>query len=592
MKIGIASKINLLFFVGLLLAIFSVGIPAYLKCYQNEMEGVNFRLKSAVNITKAVFPFEVIPTYTADTPTQDPKYTAYWDRIRKIQKALNLRYIYVLRVNEDKTLQFMFDTGNDPSVVKYIDSNGVTQFKFSDFASHERRLEPLVPDDYEGEDDAYFKTYDDAPLEAHLASYSGKETFTETYQDKWGVFMSIFHPVFLNGKVIAVIGADIEVSKIQELKQKTFLLFALIVSFGLIIGFFVRKLIYYSFITPLLKLNEGSTKISQGDLDFWIEIDNKDEIGQLADNFNNMSISLKESFSKIKQYNEQLEEMVKVRTEELQNTLKEVQKLKLLQDGDYFLTTLITNPLMQNRNNLRETKTEFQMVQKKKFFFKGKEHQLGGDLCISGNLVIDDEFYTLVMNGDAMGKSMQGAGGALVAGSLLNSIISRQSFLSKSKSISPTKWLTQTFREMQNVMESFEGSMLVSLIIGLINVKTGRFLYINAEHPYPILYRDEKASFLHKSTSCYKIGFPDNRITKVFAAQILAGDVLLLGSDGRDDIRIKLSDGTSFINEDENLILSVVEDSKSDLRKIVSKLEEIGEITDDISLLKLTYLPN
>ncbi len=284
--------------------------------------------------------------------------------------------------------------------------------------------------------------------------------------------------------------------------------------------------------------------------------------------------------------------MVKVRTEELQTTLKEVQKLKQLQDGDYFLTTLITNPLMQNRNNVKQTKTEFHMVQKKKFFFRGKEHQLGGDLCITGNIVIDEELYTLVMNGDAMGKSMQGAGGALVVGSLLNSIISRQSSFSKSKSISPTKWLTQTFREMQNVMEAFEGSMFVSLIIGLINVKTGRFLYINAEHPYPILYRDEKASFMHKSTSSYKVGFPDNPITKVFAAQILPGDIVFLSSDGRDDIQLQLSDGGTMINEDENLILSVVEESKADLPKIVSRLEEIGEITDDISFLKLTYLPD
>jgi hypothetical protein len=56
-------------------------------------------------------------------------------------------------------------------------------------------------------------------------------------------------------------------------------------------------------------------------------------------------------------------------------------------------------------------KTEFIIKQKKQFEFKRKQADLGGDICITGNLRLGtkDKFkrYTMAMNGDAMGKSMQ-----------------------------------------------------------------------------------------------------------------------------------------------------------------------------------------
>ena len=73
--------------------------------------------------------------------------------------------------------------------------------------------------------------------------------------------------------------------------------------------------------------------------------------------------------------------------------------------------------------------------------------------------------------------------------------------------------------------------------------------------------------------------------------QILPGDVLLIGSDGRDDISISNgTDGTRVINENENLFLGVVEISDADLNRIYENLLKQGEITDDLSLLRLEYI--
>lgn len=146
--------------------------------------------------------------------------------------------------------------------------------------------------------------------------------------------------------------------------------------------------------------------------------------------------------------------------------------------------------------------------------------------------------------------------------------------------------------ELQSVFVSFDGSMLSSVVLGMV-AKDGFVYYINAEHPWSILYRDGVASFIETELSMRKLGFPKNDHyfqIKTFALE--PGDTLLIGSDGRDDIGfIKEENGTRIINEDETLILRFVERSKSDINNLVYEIETNGEITDDLSFLKIEYSP-
>ncbi len=116
-------------------------------------------------------------------------------------------------------------------------------------------------------------------------------------------------------------------------------------------------------------------------------------------------------------------------TKEVREKMELIEALKVQQDGDYFLTSLLAKPLFYNANKSKLVKTEFIIKQKKQFEFKRKQADLGGDICITGNLRLGtkDKFkrYTMAMNGDAMGKSMQGAGGSLVMGVVMNSIMAR-----------------------------------------------------------------------------------------------------------------------------------------------------------------------
>jgi tetratricopeptide (TPR) repeat protein len=297
--------------------------------------------------------------------------------------------------------------------------------------------------------------------------------------------------------------------------------------------------------------------------------------------------------NEIEDLNKNLENKVDERTKALNETLQEVKLLKEHQDGDYFLTTLIIQPLASNVRGDDKVKIKILTHQKKKFEFKNKMHEIGGDICISEIIHLKGRKYTAFLNGDAMGKSIQGAGGALALGVVFKSILSRGKIFSKEESVFPERWLKLAFQELQSIFDTFDGSMMVSVVMGLVDNERGFIYYINAEHPFCVLYRDRKASFIEKELNLHKIGMMTAEYSGEFRINTFKlenEDIVLMGSDGKDDIKIGIDDrGGRVINEDESLFLKTVEEANADLEKIFSITENKGELTDDFSLLRIEY---
>lgn len=291
------------------------------------------------------------------------------------------------------------------------------------------------------------------------------------------------------------------------------------------------------------------------------------------------------------EYANTLEQKVDERTAEVTKRMEEIHALKVQQDGDYYLTSLLSKPLMTNWNTSQDVSTSFYIEQKKKFTFKNRESELGGDVCISGNLLFGDdrEKWTFFLNGDAMGKSLQGAGGAIVLGTAVNNIMTRSASHGKVIDVSPEAWIRQTHRELDEIFKTFDGTMMASVIFGLVNDKTGKILVFNAEHPWAVLYRDERASFLFPELSSWKLGSPFGSNVKVHESRLQPGDVVFIGSDGRDDINISLDGATWKMNEDENLFVHLVEEAGGELDMIADKLHAVGIISDDLSLIRIGY---
>ncbi len=368
-----------------------------------------------------------------------------------------------------------------------------------------------------------------------------------------------------------------------------------------IVGFiFVLPLITCSYIVAssvkqgIADTNHFLNELVSGNFNVVVMPRSGDDFGQQAFHLNNVIRKLKEMYAEIRDLNESLEEKVVTRTEELNQTLSEVQTLKNRQDGDYYLTHLLLNPLGVWDNESSTIHLESLLKQKKEFEFKEKTYEIGGDLNIASSIFLQKKKYTILLNSDAMGKSMQGAGGALVLGAIFSSILQRAKNSELIRQQTPERWLKNSFIEMHKVFESFDGTMLVSLSLTLIEDQTGFMYYLNAEHPWLVLYRDEKASFIRSAVSYRKLGTLGVKSKiKVSTFRLQAKDVLILGSDGKDDLNLNRKELASEIkmNIDEDLFLKVVENKKANLTEIYEELRKIGDIVDDVSMIRAEFIP-
>jgi hypothetical protein len=315
-------------------------------------------------------------------------------------------------------------------------------------------------------------------------------------------------------------------------------------------------------------------------------------VSELYLNLERFSKELQVKNKSLRELNVNLESKVIERTREVTEKMEQINALNIQQTGDYFLTSLIQIPLTRNDNTSKLVQTQFHIEQKKKFEFHNKNSDLGGDICITSTLHFPDRSgkYIFFFNGDAMGKSMQGAGGAIVAGTVINSILT--SFdTSVSSKLAPREWLLTTCKEIDNIFLTFDGSMLLSGVLGLIHETTGELWYANAEHPKTVLFRDYKASYLDLDENSFlKFGCGIMHEFTIQHFELHPGDILICGSDGRDDLDIsETTDNKRSINYDDTLFLRIVEFSRADLPKIVSNIKQAGKITDDLSLMKIKY---
>ncbi|MCR9142592.1 MAG: SpoIIE family protein phosphatase [bacterium] len=296
--------------------------------------------------------------------------------------------------------------------------------------------------------------------------------------------------------------------------------------------------------------------------------------------------------NEVEELNANLESKVLMRTKELKQTLDHVQTLKQKQDGDYFLTSLLLKPLGGNYNRLPSVEIQIFERQFKKFAFRTRELELGGDFSTSHTIELRNGPCGVFLNGDAMGKSMQGAGGALVLGTVFKAIIQRTLRSREEQSKAPEFWLRDMFVELQTVFESFDGSMLVSLVAGVVEERSGMLYWINAEHPRMVLYRDGRAEFLEPEPRIRKLGvyYFEDQSLEIRTRRLETNDVVISGSDGRDDLLVGFdADGGRLINENELEFLHRVEEGDGLPERILREMARHGSLTDDLSLVRVSY---
>lgn len=364
------------------------------------------------------------------------------------------------------------------------------------------------------------------------------------------------------------------------------ILLVLVVTAMLIVSYLAARAVRHGLATANLTLAE----LGRGNLNITSTRTSADEFGDQTQLLSRVIVQLRDQYDEIKTLNETLEDRVKKRTEELNRTLEKVNELRVQQDGDYFLTSLLMKPLGSNRAVSSTVTIDFLVRQKKTFEFRRWKEEIGGDICSAHTIYLQDgRPHTLFVNADAMGKSIQGAGGAIVFGAVLASIVERSLLAPETLKTSPERWLKNSFVELQRVFESFDGTMLISAFLGLIDDERGTLYYINAEHPHTVLLRGGRAEFLPGQPMFYKLGTSglDSAI-HVRTFRLLPEDVLIGASDGRDDLGVAKE--AQRVTLDEQIFLRVVEDCKGMLDQIDALRLEQGGVGDDFSVVRVSYL--
>jgi putative methionine-R-sulfoxide reductase with GAF domain len=135
-----------------------------------------------------------------------------------------------------------------------------------------------------------------------IQTLSKPQTEDEFYTDRWGTWLTAYAPITnANGQLEAVLGVDMAVDDVLQ-REHQFLwialaIFALLVPLNITLGWWLGKRLT----RPISLLMEGTKRISSGDFSHHVVVNTKDELAQLASNFNSMTDQLNELVNTLEQ---------------------------------------------------------------------------------------------------------------------------------------------------------------------------------------------------------------------------------------------------------------------------------------------------
>jgi sigma-B regulation protein RsbU (phosphoserine phosphatase) len=313
--------------------------------------------------------------------------------------------------------------------------------------------------------------------------------------------------------------------------------------FVVFITIFLARWLSNSFTVPIIALSKGAKIISAGDVSYRFEIKTGDELELLADTFNQMIGSIKNITAE-----------------------RERSKTELT-----IATTIQENMLPWNFPPFPDHQ-EFDIYAE---MHPAKE--VGGDFY---DFFLIDEHNLGVVIADVSGKGVPAA---------LFMVITKTLIKDHAQMGKP---LDEVFYVVNNQLcENNQANMFVTAFMGVLEIHTGKFRYVNAGHNPPLIRRGGEFTWLETKPGLVLAAMENIRF-KVMETTLDAKDMVFLYTDGVTEAMNK--EGELFSNQ---RLLEVLNRSKSHTPDIRDYIEDMlhetkefvssADQADDITMLIL-----
>ena len=291
-----------------------------------------------------------------------------------------------------------------------------------------------------------------------------------------------------NGALINIYIPEKEIYAEVEKRNE---IYSLLIAASGIIMLFTAYILIASFINkPIEKLTAGVANIALGNLDTKINIETKDEIAQLAKTFNKMTSDLKNS----------IEENLREREEKNRLNIE-------LAVANEIQASMLPNvfPAFPGR-------TEFDL-----YASMLPAKNVGGDFY---DFFLINKDNLVILIADVSGKGVPAALFMVIA----KTIIKNTSFGKKPREVFDTV--------NAKLCENNDASMFVTAFMGVYNIPTSVFTFVNAGHNPPLLKKREGGFRYLKTDPSLVLAFSSETKYKQEEILLEKDDILFLYTDG------------------------------------------------------------
>ena len=190
--------------------------------------------------------------------------------LQQIRDAVkNIRYVYTMRKGINGEIRFVVDAEEKPEEIAHVNDiyNDASELLKSNFVT---MTHPMIEKEF--------------------------------YTDKWGTWFTAYAPIYSpDGKRCGILGMDISAQSMKAENRKI-LLITLLVFICTTIPFCILGWIFGNRLTlPLINLKKTlADNFSENRFDNLIKISGRNEITELAEDFNTMAVKLKDTITSLK----------------------------------------------------------------------------------------------------------------------------------------------------------------------------------------------------------------------------------------------------------------------------------------------------